>query len=169
MLYASDTQINLQIPFDAPVSAELPLELRVDGETRDRRTVRISDSAPGIFTLTSDGRGEGIVVHSGDWTLVTRDKPATPGEILTFYATGLGAVDGPVATGEPAPMMPVPLRNDRLLSVIVDSRLQTLLYAGLAPGFIGVYQINFVFDPAAGAGPHTLTLSFSNPVTIYSR
>jgi uncharacterized protein (TIGR03437 family) len=169
ILYASDTQINFQIPFDAPARAELPLELRVDGETRDRRTVRTYDSAPGIFTLTSDGRGEGIVVHSADWTLVTRDKPATPGEILTFYATGLGAVNGPVMTGEPAPMMPLPLRDDSLLTVAVDSRVQRVLYAGLAPGFIGVYQINFVFDPAAGAGPNTLTLTLSNPVTIYSR
>lgn len=168
ILYASDTQINFQIPFDAGASAELSLELRVDGETRYRRTVQVDDSAPGIFTLTADGRGDGIVVHSADWTLVTRDKPATPGEILIFYATGLGAVDGAPVTGEAAPMAPVALRDARLLSVTVDSRVQTVLYAGLAPGLIGVYQINFVFDPASDAGPHTLMLTPSNPVTIYS-
>lgn len=169
ILYISDTQINFQVPFDAPLRTELPLELRVDGETRDRRTVRIYDTAPGIFTLTSDGRGEGIVVHSADWAPVTRENPAAPGEILTIYATGLGVVVGPVVSGEPAPMMPMPLRDGHLLSVTVDSRVQQVQYAGLAPGFIGVYQINFIFDPAAGTGVHELSLNQSNPVTVYSR
>ena len=84
-------------------------------------------------------------VHQ-DWTgFVSDDSPALPGEILHIYTSGLGPVDCPIRTGEPAPL-------DRLCHTVrpiewdywwtaTDSVPAEVLFSGLAPGLLGVYQI----------------------------
>jgi uncharacterized protein (TIGR03437 family) len=55
--------------------------------------------APGIFTLPD---GSGAIQHAADYSLVTASNPATPGETIIIYATGLGSVSTMVADGAPA-------------------------------------------------------------------
>jgi uncharacterized protein (TIGR03437 family) len=92
-----------------------------------------------------------VSVH-GDWSaLISPDNPARPGETIHLYATGLGAVDAPVRTGEPTPVEPLP-KLSRSLSCSFDYTtnvgtttfpLPPILYAGLAPGLVGIYQVTF--------------------------
>lgn len=170
LLYVSPSQINFQVPFEAPIG-DAVLEFRRDGGVREVRRIRLVDGAPGLFTQSGDGRGAGVVMHASDFRLVTPENPAAPGEILALYATGLGAVTPPVPSGEAAPLTPVPLLGTAnfYFYVAVDSRLQRTLYAGLAPGLVGVYQVNFVFDPAPGPGAKILYVSGSNAVTVVAR
>ena len=170
LLYVSPSQINFQAPFEAPMG-DAVLEFRRDGGVREVRRIRLVNAAPGLFTQSGDGRGAGVVMHTSDFRLVTPENPAVAGEILALYATGLGAVTPPVLSGEAAPLTPVPLLGaaNFYFYVAVDSRLQRTLYAGLAPGLVGVYQVNFVFDPAPGPGAKILSVSGSNVVTVFAR
>jgi len=115
----------------------------------------VSDFYPQAFPPGNPELNGGNAVYRLDWTPATSENPAAPGEIVQIYAVGLGAVDCPVPTGKPAPI-------DRECRIIrpVDWRWLTysertepaeVLFAGLAPGMVGVYQIN-VRVPAWGYG-----------------
>jgi uncharacterized protein (TIGR03437 family) len=101
LFYVSPTQINVQIPFELTgysSSVEIERDTPNGPMVSAASPAALSTGAPGIFTYSGDGRGPGLVFHS-DFSPVTADSPARPGETLIAYVTGLGTVDNPVATG----------------------------------------------------------------------
>ena len=96
-------------------------------------------------------------VH-GDWSgLITESIPARRGEIVHLYATGLGPVQASVHTGEPSPAEPLPRLTQRLACSYYNTestlaQLPEPLYAGLAPGLIGVYQVSLRIPPDLDTG-----------------
>ncbi len=90
-------------------------------------------------------------VHENWSGLVTAQNPARPEEVIHMYGTGYGPIDGNIATGQPAPA-------DRLYRITTpcvwqavgvpnDPRPFEVLFAGLAPGLIGTYQVDFRIPP----------------------
>ena len=67
------------------------LEMNRNGKVSDTQWMRlfVASDAPGIFTYTADGKGAGAITHVNG-SAVTMQSPAQPGELLIFYATGLG-------------------------------------------------------------------------------
>ena len=65
-------------------------------------TVPLAPTAPGVFSLSANGLGDGAIRHA-DSSLVNQANPAMPGEIVQVYLTGLGAVNPPVPDGTAAP------------------------------------------------------------------
>jgi uncharacterized protein (TIGR03437 family) len=89
-----------------------------------------------------------LAAHSDFGSLVTRANPARPGQIIHLYMTGLGPVEPSVPTGEPAPSNP-PARVRAPLTCTfappnasVPETLADVLYAGLAPLYVGYYQVS---------------------------
>jgi uncharacterized protein (TIGR03437 family) len=82
------------------------------------------------------------VVHSSDYTAVTLEKPARPGELLTLFATGLGPTRPGVAPGQPFPSSPLQPVNAPV-EVVVNGQAIAALYAGGYPGSVDGYQVNF--------------------------
>jgi uncharacterized protein (TIGR03437 family) len=76
---------------------------------------------------------------------VSADNPAHPGEILHIYATGLGSTTCTVANGQPAPLdhlcPPTRAINWTWWWTSTDAIAANVPFAGLAPGLIGLYQI----------------------------
>ena len=117
---------------------------------------------------------DAIVTHS-DGGRVTTAAPGKPGEVLVLWAVGLGqtipAASSGQATPSPAPSAPVvlafnfmanaePSRPTTTPDVLVQSAalsgraLDMLLFSGLTPGSVGLYQVNFVVpSPPAGVAP----------------
>lgn len=123
-------------------------------------------NAPGYVapTNTSGLPCPPMVTHA-DGTLVTASKPANPGEELTAWATGLGATNPPATTGQASTK---PLPTAQTLGINFNYTVNALAtkprpafvsaptlapaYSGLAPGFLGLYQINFVVPPGPANG-----------------
>lgn len=104
LFFVSPSQINVQIPFDlAGFSASVAVEKNTPQGpiVSAAAPVALSTGAPGVFTASGDGQGAGLIFHA-DFTPVTPDSPARPGETLVAFATGLGTVDPPVANGAAA-------------------------------------------------------------------
>jgi uncharacterized protein (TIGR03437 family) len=99
-----------------------------------------SPATPGIFTQTQDGLGYAAALHA-DYTVVTRQNPARPGEIVAVYLTGLGAVTPPVPDGAAGPVSPLSTTTGQTVARI-RGRPAEVSFAGLAPQLIGLYQVN---------------------------
>ena len=146
LFYVSPTQINFQVPFELPLGSA-SLSLQRGSQTTALRTLTVAASAPGIFTLAN---GQPAVVHAADFSLVTPQNPARPGEYLAVFCTGLGTTNPPAASGERAvAAATVPQQAYGVFSSGPEIRLA---YIGLAPGFVGLYQINFQVSPRESAG-----------------
>ena len=129
LIYASPGQINAQLP----LNVQGPATLRVATTAGYAEVpVTISDTAPAIFT--------GGILHA-NYSPVSPASPARPGETLIVYMTGLGAVDGAIQAGDAAPASPLINVTAPILVNIGGSTLAPS-FAGLAPGFAGLYQVN---------------------------
>jgi uncharacterized protein (TIGR03437 family) len=140
----STGQINAQIPHElAP--GRYPLVIRSVERKLSAvpQMITLTRYAPAVFA--DPGTRRAAVFHR-DGRPVTRDNPAKRDEPLVMYATGLGATrGGSITSGIPAPTEPLAEVPElkvffgdvgyRQAEIIVD-------WAGLTPGYVGLYQIN---------------------------
>jgi uncharacterized protein (TIGR03437 family) len=128
------TQVNFQVPFE--VNNGGPQSHIVEVEYAGLSAFIVpQQTGPGIFT----GPNGGVIQHASDYSLVTLQNPVKSGEILIIYASGLGAVSSPIASGVGATGAD-PIGSDACNQVTTNAG--TVLYAGLTPGFPGLYQVN---------------------------
>jgi uncharacterized protein (TIGR03437 family) len=149
LLYVSPTQINLLVQSDLnPGNATLYIVRQ--GIYGPQIPITLIPSAPQLFT-TSDGFA---IAQHADYSMVTANAPANPGEIIVLYGTGLGATDPP-----PDPNGVIPLFPGRVTTPVQVLLNGTALdpglikYAGLTPGCAGVYQVNVQLPSELGANP----------------
>lgn len=156
LFYASATQINLQVPYAVAERTETEVEIVQGGRVRARFRVPVASAMPGVFT-TQNGVGQVVAVNE-DGTLNSAGNPAARGSIVTLYATGEGQTAPGGRDGYPAAEpLPLPVLD---IDVMVGTSHADVLWAGAAPGFVGLLQVNLklpgVFTPP---GIRTLTLS----------
>jgi uncharacterized protein (TIGR03437 family) len=155
----SSGQLNCLVPYSVPSnSASVTIAVTSNGQKSNTVTVPFSATAPGIFSDNTSGTGDGAILHSTTNLLVTPANPATKGETLVMYLTGLGAVQNRVTDGA-APNPPAADNATAQVVVYVDGIAVTPGYAGLNPVYPGLYQINFVV-------PATLTVSGELPLAV---
>jgi len=144
LLYASNGQINVQIPFEVTPNITQTLVVNRGGALSAAVPLAVASVQPSIFLA---GPTQAVVVDTNG-VLKDPTSPATAGSVVTIYCTGLGPVTPPVASGVGAPG-PTSLVNPA--SVSIGGQNATIQYAGLTPGSPGLYQINAVI-PAGATG-----------------
>jgi uncharacterized protein (TIGR03437 family) len=137
MLFVSSQQINAQLPFN--VEGNATIILRTPGGVSDNLNVRILPAAPSVFRA-SDAQIP-TIYRAKNMELVTLSNPVHPEDRLIIYATGLGKTSPALEAGVPAPSDPVPVALVAPELTLGGVPLP-IEFAGLAPGEIGVYQIN---------------------------
>jgi uncharacterized protein (TIGR03437 family) len=125
---------------------------------------------PGIFSVDSTGAGQGVVLITSTGQLAAPGTPVSRGQYVTIYCSGLGAVSNPPASGSPAGGNPLSKTVQTTL-VFFGQTSVIAEFAGLAPGFVGLYQVNALVPTSVTPGPAVpLSLNIlgigSNPVTI---
>lgn len=142
ILYVSANQVNAQMPYQA--IGDVTLILRTPGGQSDNYNLVVQPNAPSVFTA-SVGPDTNIstVVRNDDNQLVTPSHPIhrKSNTALVIYLTGLGPTTPAVATGMPAPSTPLAVSNI-LPTVTLGGVNLPVLFSGLAPGMVGVNQIN---------------------------
>jgi adhesin/invasin len=99
---------------------------------------------------------------------VTQGNPAQVGETLLLYVTGLGAVKPAVADGAAAVAKPLSIVVANI-GVLVDGQAAAINFQGLAPGFAGLYQVNFVVPGGVSSGLVNISVSTPDAVTNEAR
>jgi uncharacterized protein (TIGR03437 family) len=133
------------------------------------RTATVAAASPGLF-IVNQASGTGAVLHASSHSLVDANSPARPGESLLIYCTGLGALGTSVKSGDRAPSVP-PLAETIFLPVVTIASLPaTVIYSGLAPGAVGMYQITVQVPVGLPIGNQTVQITTqgvaSNTATI---
>jgi uncharacterized protein (TIGR03437 family) len=141
LIFVSPTQINAQMPFQA-VGAET-IVVHTPGGTSDNYNLIVQPTAPAVFLSGVAGPQTNLptIIRVANGLLATDSNPIHAGDVLVIYATGLGQTSPAGLTGYPAPGNPL---SSALATATVTLGGVNLpvLYAGLAPGEVGVYQIN---------------------------
>jgi uncharacterized protein (TIGR03437 family) len=157
LFYVSGTQLNVQVPYHVAAQPTTQIEVYYLGSMVARTTLAVADTAPGVFTL-GGGTGQAAMVNE-DGTLNSTLNPAARGSVVVLYATGEGQTNPNGVNGKPAAVpYPKPLAG---VSLRIGGYPAEILYAGAAPGYAGLMQINArVPSGYAGSGvlPVTLTV-----------
>ncbi len=160
--YVSPGQINAQLPFEVGVGQKT-LALTVNGATTSVQ-VTIAPAAPGLFLV---GGGRGAILNQ-DFSLNGPGNAALVGSSVLVFFTGQGLVTPPVATGAQAPSTPLSFTNATTTATI-GTLPATVMFSGLAPGFVGLGQAN-VIVPGLATKDYPLVLTVngqpSNAVTV---
>lgn len=164
LLFVSPGQINALIPFEAVQGVQVPLTVTTAPGVSATRNITLERNAPAIFTQNSAGTGAALAFDS-------KYQPITSvnGDLMMLYATGLGPTDPAPASSAAGGANAEPLNRIKdQLQVLIGEVPATVLFAGLAPGLPGVYQVNVV--PARNLESSRLVLvqngMFSNSVSL---
>jgi len=153
--YCSQTQLNVQMPWELR-GPKAKIRIILNSTSSNEIEVDVVEANAGIFQATWTTPQLGATIFNGgprDGQLVTPENPARPGDQLATFATGLGPVDNTPATGEAAKADPL---SKAVLPVTVQLNGANIQpdFIGLAPGFVGLYQINFQIPTSVNAFPN---------------
>jgi uncharacterized protein (TIGR03437 family) len=140
LFYSSGGQINAQLPFELPPNSRPQLIVKGADFVTVPETITVAAARPGVFTTTQDGKGQGVIMDVNN-RLVDASNPAKAGDVVVVYCTGLGTTNPAVRSGEAAPASPL-ARVVTPVTVTIGGQPATVQYAGLTPGFAGLYQVN---------------------------
>ena len=164
--FVSEQQINAQVPFELGtngINAEQQLIVQNGNTLSVPRGLVLAASQPGIYTQDQSGSGPGVIVDFNTGKEVTPDHPANIGDTLTIYCNGLGAVNPPVATGMLAPSVEPFARTATPVTVTIGNVNAQVEFAGLAPGFPDLYQVNAIVPLGVQPGSATpIVVSVAN-------
>jgi uncharacterized protein (TIGR03437 family) len=148
--YVSPTQINFLIPPNL-LPGPSTVQLIIDGLAGPQISVALAAAAPALYQLDP----QNIIATRPDGSLITPATSAKPGDVVVLYATGLGPAVPPVGYGD-LPRSAAPLEMLTDFFVLLDGNAvdpSAIAYAGIAPGFAGLYQINLILPNSTGSNP----------------
>jgi adhesin/invasin len=136
LFFVSPSQINFQMP-SATGEGSASIVVTTNAGSSSAVTPLISPVQPGLY-IYPDLRAKAL---NQDLTLHTRQTPIGVGGYVVLYLTGLGPTTPGVPDGQPAPANPLAYANGTV-QVTIGGLPATVAFAGLAPGFAGLFQVN---------------------------
>jgi len=162
LFFVSPGLIIAQLPMGLtpPTATMVMIGGKNGGAASAPQKIQVAEHSPGIFTLSQDGKGQGIAVHTGSADLaasvgaVGNSRPASAGDHLTIYANGLGPVEPPIEDGQnscgpDSERLPdfsnLVLRRTTTRPVVTIGGVRVpdedVLFSGLAPRYVGVNEL----------------------------
>lgn len=186
LFFVGPNQINFQFPSAAPAGSDrIAVRLADTGELIAGGGILVTSTSPGLFTVNQTGSGQAAAVNQ-DNTANSTSNPAPIGSVISLYGTGQGQVNPPVPDGMAAPSgslattVAVPTSDGKTcvtsqpsMCVAIGSAFGDVQYSGLAPGYVGLWQINVKIPQgiATGSVPVRVVINGapSNTVTVAIR
>jgi uncharacterized protein (TIGR03437 family) len=155
--FVSSGQINCIVPYEATTGQTAAIVVTNNGTVSNSVTVALARTSPGVFTVDTSGTGDGAITHANG-NLVNASSPATKGETVEMYVSGLGGLTTSVNDGFGASGVDNATTPLKIYVAGVAVPATSISYQGLTAD-AGLYQINFTV-------PATLAVSGELPVAI---
>jgi uncharacterized protein (TIGR03437 family) len=153
LFFLSPDQINALIPYELAAGDQQLLLVRSNRAYSVPTIVSLASRQPGLLA-----RNGAVQAVDGGGQLITSANPARRGGVAILFMVGLGPTNPPVASADPAPANPL-ARLVETPRVTVGGRPVDLLFAGLAPGFAGLYQLNVQLPADLATGDQELVVT----------
>jgi uncharacterized protein (TIGR03437 family) len=150
LFYVSQSQINAQVPFEVGGQPGAVVTVTYLGSSSVQVAVPVASASPGIFVQPLSTQA---IVLNQDGSLNGPVNPAARSSVIVIFGTGQGPIWPPLATGQLAPLAG-PLSTAQLkVSVTIGGQPAQVQFAGMAPNFAGLLQVNVQIPESAPAGP----------------
>ncbi len=157
LYFVSSGQINAQVPFEVAGRENVTVAVNVAGRLTAPQNYLVAPAQPGVFRTPT-----GVAVLDGQSRLITPENPARLGDTLQIFATGLGVTDVAVESGAGGP----PSSTVRLpVTVTIGGVQASVVFQGLAPNFVGLYQVNAVVPASVPPGDAVQVVLRQNGIT----
>lgn len=169
MAYVSPTQISVIVPYLTVPHEVVQIYVDNNGSTSNLVSQFTGLTSAGVFTSPSGGLGYAAALHA-DNSVISPQSPAQTGETIELYLTGLGAVRPAVNDGTRAPSNPPSVTTSTPQVYVLDAsgnyQQATVTFSGLAPGYAGLYQVNFTIPSGLVSGDATVEVLAQDSATI---
>ena len=156
--FVSPGQVNVQIPWEFAGQSSVQMKVVSSYLYSALYSVPLAQYSPGVFATTD-----------ANYQPISSSNPAKRGQTILLFANGLGTVDTPQASGEPAPSTQL-VNTTTKASVTIGGVAAEVDFSGLAPGLVGCYQLNVVVPSGVSAGTQQMIVSVngvaSAPINI---
>jgi uncharacterized protein (TIGR03437 family) len=169
LFYSNATQVNAQVPCDLPPNSQAQVVARAFSSSGAVETdsvpaaITVAAVQPGIF-LVNPPATQGVILNNPALQVVDATHPATAGDVLTIYCTGLGATNPTVATGAPSPGSPSPATVTNTVTATIGGVNANVQFAGLTPALVGLYQVNVAVPAGVTPGSSVPVILTQNGV-----
>jgi endo-1,4-beta-xylanase len=151
LYYVSPGQVDFQIPYSVAPGSAL-VQVTSNGTAGRSAAITVQPAAPSILTYVDGSGNTRAVVQNQDYTINSATNCAAPGSYLTAYLIGSGPLNHPIPTGAAAPSSP--LSSETLTTTAtMGTTAATVTFAGMAPGFVGLMQVDLQAPNVSGDLP----------------
>ncbi|MGH9672088.1 MAG: S8 family serine peptidase, partial [Bryobacteraceae bacterium] len=157
--FVSESQVNVQVPWELQGRTSVVVKVSIRDSSSALYDLPLNDQSPGIFEYTEPSTGRLIAAALDEgFNVIGTPRPAVRDRFIQLYVNGLGPVDNTPPTGEPSPAQP--LSPSRVQPVVTFGGSQgEVIFAGLAPFNVGLYQINVRVPAGAPTGLQPVVVS----------
>ncbi len=156
--YASDTQINVQVPWELAGQSSVAIKVNIEPLLGQVITVPVTTYSPAIFAPANNiAAAENL---SGQ--VLSTSLPAVQGQYVSLYCNGLGPVTNQPATGAAALADPSLSYTSAQVTATIGGQPATVQFSGLAPNFVGLYQVNVLVPTGLTPGNQPVVLTVGN-------
>jgi uncharacterized protein (TIGR03437 family) len=150
--FVSDGQVNVQVPWELQGVPTASMKVSIGDSSSNVYTVVLQDYSPAAFEYTEASSSRLLAAALDEnFALLTSANPAKKGRAIQIYMNGLGPVDNTPPSGEIAPATPL-ARTKIVPTVTIGGKPADVVFSGLAPFNVGLYQLNVVVPADAPSG-----------------
>ena len=167
MYFISTGQVNIYVPWELENYPSVQMKVILNGFALGEVfsnviTVPVNNYTPAFLGFSSGSVYMADAVDAVNCPAPYKIGPtcsATRGQPISLYVNGLGPVSPQPNSGDPAPSSEPLARTTTQPVVMIGGQSAQVLYSGLAPGFVGEYQVNVIVPSGIGTGNQPITIA----------
>lgn len=160
--FVSSGQINVQVPWELQGQSTAVMKVSIGNWSSNTVTLTLNDYSPAMFEYREASTGQTLAAALDlKFQLVGSSHPIARGDVVQLYANGLGPVDNQPASGEATQAQPFATTRVQP-TVTIGGQPATVSFSGLAPGVVGLYQVNVTVPTNIGTGLQPVVITQNN-------